>query len=422
MERPASSGWDTVQASRTGTPRKLLRRLADRLPVAHAGSGCHLGILAVVLALVPLAARDHVVTDAVRGGRAAESVVPDSRVLVMETEIPRVFIEESFVDRAPALVLTEETSDAPLQPMRLIPYEVRPGDTVNSIAAKFNVTPETIISVNGLENPDVIQPGQRLEIMPVPGVAHQVREGDTLVHIARRYGADIWELVQANALQPPYLLTVNQRLLVPGGKRPSSQDSDQRSSNGVAGAGGPPAAPRAVVPTPSPSPSSSSRGPTASPPLTKDQFIAAIAPAAQQSQRETRVPASVTLAQAILETYWGTSTLAREANNYFGIKAKERPGPAGIYWLNVWEHINGQDVIVREPFRAYNTIAESFVDHGRFFITNSRYATAMKYAGDPREFARQIHKAGYATDPGYSTKLIALMDQYNLYRYDVPAR
>jgi flagellar protein FlgJ len=71
-----------------------------------------------------------------------------------------------------------------------------------------------------------------------------------------------------------------------------------------------------------------------------------------------------------------------------------------------------------QGFRAYNTIAESFIDHGLFFVQNGRYAAAMAARGDARQFAREVNRAGYATDPGYASKLIGLMDRYDLYRYD----
>jgi len=71
-----------------------------------------------------------------------------------------------------------------------------------------------------------------------------------------------------------------------------------------------------------------------------------------------------------------------------------------------------------QAFRAYKTIAESFVDHGSFFVENGRYAAAMVVKSDPRQFARAINRAGYATDPAYASKLIGLMDRYDLYRYD----
>lgn len=351
------------------------------------------------------------------GGPPPAASVPQSAPPAESSEVypppveqpPADVIQESFVERAPALILPGDDATDGAEPMRLIPYEVQPGDTVRSIAAKFNIPPETIITVNDLANPDFIQPGQKLEIMPVPGLAYRVKAGDTLAAIVDRYRADIWEVIRANALKPPYIIAPGQRLLVPGGKLPELMDL---LGLGRTGDGRQPVAPAVPAPAPAPTP----RPRTAS--TREDQFIAMVAPAAQLSQKETGIPASVTIAQAILESYWGTSTLARQANNYFGIKAKERPGTAGVIWLNVWEHIGGQDVTVREPFRAYNNMAESFIDHGRFFLTNSIYATALKYVNDPREFARQIHRAGYATDPKYSDKLIALMDKYNLYQFD----
>src|SRR5262249_48816151 len=123
-------------------------------------------------------------------------------------------------------------------------------------------------------------------------------------------------------------------------------------------------------------------------------------------------------AQAILESYWGSSRLAREANNFFGIKAQTRTGTAGVVWFSVWEVIGGRNVLQNEAFRAYNAVAESFIDHGRFFLENGRYAGAMGVKDDPKQFAREVNRAGYATDPSYAAKLIGLMDRYNLYRYD----
>ena len=155
-------------------------------------------------------------------------------------------------------------------------------------------------------------------------------------------------------------------------------------------------------------------------PASKEEaFILRLVPGAQESQRLNGVPTSVTLAQAILETYWGSSFLAREANNYFGIKAYAKPGSAGVVWIDAWEVENGQNVNRQEPFRKYADPGESLVDHGRFFIENSRYAHALKAGDDPREFARRINAAGYATDPAYANKLIQYMDRYNLYQWDL---
>jgi len=153
---------------------------------------------------------------------------------------------------------------------------------------------------------------------------------------------------------------------------------------------------------------------------TPEKFIAAVAEAAQDSQRDSRVPASVTIAQAILESDWGNSLLAKKGQNYFGIKATKGPGTAGVIRMSTWEVLSGKNVVVTDGFRAYNTLYESVMDHGRFLADNPRYAAAFQVLNDPREFARRIQAAGYATDPAYSMKLINLINKYNLIQYDLP--
>jgi hypothetical protein len=148
------------------------------------------------------------------------------------------------------------------------------------------------------------------------------------------------------------------------------------------------------------------------------EFIAEVGAAAQSSMRTTGVPASVTVAQAILESDWGRSRLTRQGNNLFGIKALNGPGPDGVVTLATWEHVSDGDLVVQATFKAYFTIDQSIDDHGNFFLRNSRYAAAMAVAKDARAFAMAIQDAGYATDPGYASKLIGLMDKYNLYRFD----
>lgn len=149
------------------------------------------------------------------------------------------------------------------------------------------------------------------------------------------------------------------------------------------------------------------------------KFMAAAIPLAQASQRASGVPASIKLAQAILETGWGTSELAIRGNNYFGIKAHRGPGTAGVVWINTSEYVNGTWIRVDAAFRAYHTMAESFVDHDRFLSGSERYNRCFE-TEDPQEFARRLQAAGYATDPTYADKLIRVMDRFNLYAYDVP--
>jgi flagellum-specific peptidoglycan hydrolase FlgJ len=294
-------------------------------------------------------------------------------------------------------------------------YLVEAGDSVRTIASQFGVTNETIIWENDLTDPDILQVGQELQILPFSGLIHEVRPGDTVASVANGYDAAIGDVIGANKLSEPYIIVVGQKLAVPGGYRPLPRKVVIAPSGPTDTVQAPPSnddqvaavvqvAPRHKLPVLGGTP--------------QEQFIGSIAEAAVESADATGVPASVTIAQAILETYWGSSRLAREANNYFGIKAQTRSGSAGSISFDVWEVIGGRNVMQSQAFRAYKTIAESFVDHGLFFIENSRYAAAMGARNDPRQFAREVNRAGYATDPAYAAKLIGLMDRYDLYRYD----
>jgi hypothetical protein len=152
-------------------------------------------------------------------------------------------------------------------------------------------------------------------------------------------------------------------------------------------------------------------------------FLAAAAGPAQASQREFRVPASVTLAQAILESGWGKSKLSMNDRNYFGMKCFGNPGTiaAGChdYLTQECSAVTMTCWNIVDSFRVYNSPTDSFRDHGRQLATLSRYAPAFKYPNDPNQFAAEVHKAGYATDPNYTTKLVDIMTRYNLYQYDV---
>jgi flagellum-specific peptidoglycan hydrolase FlgJ len=154
-------------------------------------------------------------------------------------------------------------------------------------------------------------------------------------------------------------------------------------------------------------------------PTTGDPFIDSVRDAAIASQRETGVPASVTIAQALIESGRGKSKLTVLAHNYFGIKGN---GPAGHVTMRTREVFHGHTVFIHAPFRAYHNAAESFIDHGKFFIQNQRYHKAMMVADDAHQFAVEIQKAGYATDPNYAKTINSVIDKFNLTRFDDIAR
>jgi flagellum-specific peptidoglycan hydrolase FlgJ len=147
-------------------------------------------------------------------------------------------------------------------------------------------------------------------------------------------------------------------------------------------------------------------------------FLRGVVSGAQESMRETGVPASVTIAQAILESGWGQSSLALKANNYFGIKAT-RLDP--YVEMPTAEYVDGKRVQVNAAFRMFASAAECFTGHGSMLSKLSRYAPCMAAKDRPEEFARQLQTCGYSTSPSYAAMLIALMKQFDLTQYDVAA-
>jgi hypothetical protein len=148
--------------------------------------------------------------------------------------------------------------------------------------------------------------------------------------------------------------------------------------------------------------------------MQKDAFFAMAVGPAQASQRLTGVPASVTLAQAILESGWGDSHMG-DAWNFFGIKAH---GDEPFIVMRTREVVNGKDIFIDAKFRRFANMEDCFCEHGKFLRDNPRYAPAFKTT-DCESFARAIHAAGYATDPHYSELLIRLIRENDLARYDV---
>src|SRR5262245_23920453 len=141
-------------------------------------------------------------------------------------------------------------------------------------------------------------------------------------------------------------------------------------------------------------------------------FTMAVGPA-RASQEETGVPASVTLAQAIVESGWGDSHMG-DAWNFFGIKAQ---GSEPFVVVRTREVVGGKDVFIDAKFRRFSSMEDCFRAHGRFLRDNSRYAPAFETT-DAESFARAIHAAGYATDPHYSDVLIGIMRENDLTQYD----
>lgn len=122
------------------------------------------------------------------------------------------------------------------------------------------------------------------------------------------------------------------------------------------------------------------------------------------------IPASIILAQGILESGAGKGDLAIEANNHFGIKCHND-------WLG--ESVRHDDDSSQECFRKYNEASESYRDHALFLVGKKRYAALFTYEKDDyKTWAKGLRAAGYATDPNYPDKLIGYIERYNLHQYD----
>lgn len=141
-----------------------------------------------------------------------------------------------------------------------------------------------------------------------------------------------------------------------------------------------------------------------------EQYIQLYYPIAVEQMERYNIPASITLAQGLLESGAGNSTLTRKSNNHFGIKAD-----------NSW---NGRKVSSMDngrmcKFRAYDSPRESFEDHSKFLVSRERYASLFRLKkSDYEGWAKGLKKAGYAEDPAYPSKLISLIERYQLYKFD----
>ena len=143
---------------------------------------------------------------------------------------------------------------------------------------------------------------------------------------------------------------------------------------------------------------------------TYDAYIEKYYTIAQKQQEAHGIPASITLAQGLLESGAGKSTLAVNANNHFGIKCHD--------WTGATEYAD--DDKKNECFRKYKHVLDSYEDHSQFLVTRSRYQSLFSLSPtDYQGWAHGLKKAGYATDPAYAFKLISIIDTYELHQYDL---
>lgn len=144
--------------------------------------------------------------------------------------------------------------------------------------------------------------------------------------------------------------------------------------------------------------------------MSRQEYIDTYKDQALKEMHRSKIPASITLAQGILESADGNSPLAKYANNHFGIKC--HTGWTGQTFIM-------DDDARNECFRKYRDVYESYHDHSEFLATRSRYSDLFTLKlTDYKGWARGLKKAGYATNPKYADILIGLIEKYELHRYD----
>ena len=139
-------------------------------------------------------------------------------------------------------------------------------------------------------------------------------------------------------------------------------------------------------------------------------YIKKYAAIAVNEMHKSKIPASITLAQGILESGSGRSELALKSNNHFGIKCHTKWNGERVY------HDDDED---KECFRKYQFVETSYHDHSEFLTKRKRYAFLFDYRlKDYKKWAKGLKKAGYATDKKYPNKLISIIEAYKLYEFD----
>lgn len=146
--------------------------------------------------------------------------------------------------------------------------------------------------------------------------------------------------------------------------------------------------------------------------MKQSEFIGRVRGGAQESMKNYGILASLTIAQAILESGWGEHA---PGNNLFGIKANGWKGKTQT--LTTTEYVKGKAVKVKAKFRVYDSWDESIEDHAKFLRTNGRYKNLIGEK-NYRLACQKIQSDGYATSPTYAQKLIKLIEQYSLTQYD----
>lgn len=336
-------------------------------------------------------------------------------------------------------------------------YKIVAGDTMSRIAAKHNMSLNALLNLNGMRASQIIYVGQTIKVAgtapkapattvsPAPAAkpttsgSYTVKSGDTLYAIASKLGMSINSLLSVNNLRLSSIIYPGQVLktsgtasATPTPSKPTVSSSNSGEIKYIAAAdvnhdgfmtmaeynaymNSPHS--NTIVNVSNGNVSQANVGGINVSGLSASQaaWLRNAAIDARNATAGTGVRASVTLAQAIIESGWGGSALARAPyNNLFGIKVTA--GWTGNQVIMATgEYFNGRYVTVNAAFRAYASQEASFRDHTNFLLQNSRYpANGVINSASYQAMANGLQRAGYATSPTYASTLISVVERYNL--------
>lgn len=280
-------------------------------------------------------------------------------------------------------------------------YTIKSGDTLYGIASRQNMSIQTLLSLNHLSLSSIIYPGQ---VLKTSGTASSSQP--TVPSTASTTNTNEIKYIAAADTNHDNFMTMAEY----NAYMSSHQGSNSNSTNTGS-------ASNIINNMNNGTTASTNIGNISTAGLSASQaaWLKAAAIDAKNATAGTGVRASVTVAQAIIESGWGGSALASAPyNNLFGIKAS-----SGWYGSQVvmrtGEYINGRYVTVNAAFRAYASQEASFRDHTNFLLQNGRYAAnGVINSGSYQAMAYGLQAAGYATDPSYASTLISVVQRYNL--------
>jgi len=147
------------------------------------------------------------------------------------------------------------------------------------------------------------------------------------------------------------------------------------------------------------------------------RYIEAYKALAVQEMVEYGIPASIKIAQALVESDAGRSVLAVRANNHFGIKCKSWWTGGEYFYAD--DDLDHSGRLTASCFRIYDNVEQSFIDHSLFLRSSDRYISLFTHEGDDyRAWARGLQRCGYATNSRYGERLIQTIEKYHLYELD----